>query len=152
MKRVQRFFERSNVSNPPNECGSSASVSRPSFARCRLTERHSQPESEEVPRTWASSYFPFANYKRVVDDDDKHVSKMKRTPEWGLFYIRSTWHIASRIYNTLSHSLEVQMLLRIHDCVLYLNNTCQIPIVRLSKCVVDIGGIPPIYSASQHAS
>lgn len=111
MKRVPKILGRSSVSNPLDECGSSTSAPRPSSAQCRSTERRSQPESEGAPRTQgASSSSPFANYKRVVDDD-KHVSKIKRAPEGSLFYFRSTWHTASGIYNNISQNLEVQMLL-----------------------------------------
>ena len=79
MKKIQRFFGRSNVSNPPEEGGCNASAPRRSSARRRSTERRSQLESEEVGRTEAaSSSSSFANYRRVVDDYD-HVSKMNRT-------------------------------------------------------------------------
>ena len=90
MKKIQRFFGRTNVSNPPEKSGSNASVPRRSSARRKSTERRTPLESEEVGRTEAaSSSSSFSNYRRVVDDYD-HVSKMKRTREGGLFYIRTT--------------------------------------------------------------
>ena len=120
MKRIQRYFARSSFSNPPDEDGSSTSANRPSFARRRSTERRSQPENEGVPPTQgASSSSPFANYKRLVDDG-KHISRMKRTTEGSLFYIRSTWHTASALYNRLTVNPEVQMLLENTGlCVLF---------------------------------
>ncbi|KAM7518475.1 hypothetical protein LguiB_017437 [Lonicera macranthoides] len=139
MKRIQRYFGRSSVSNPPEEGGSSTQPARPSSARRRSTERRSEPENEGGSSTQAarpstarrrsserrsdteteggpsnnqgaSSSSPFANYKRVVDDSD-HISKMKRTREGSLFYIRSTWHTARNLYKDLIVNPEVQMLL-----------------------------------------
>ena len=52
---------------------------------------------------------PLLITEKVVDDE-KHVSKIKRTPEGGLFYLRSTWHKASGIYNNISRNQEVQTL------------------------------------------
>ncbi|KAM7505057.1 hypothetical protein LguiB_003961 [Lonicera macranthoides] len=118
MKKIQRFFGRASISSPPDECGSGTSVAtpttsaaRPSSARRRSTERRTQPENYETPTTQpSSSSSPFANYKRVVDDG-KYISRMKRTAESGLFYIRSTWHQASGIYKRLSRDPNVEMLL-----------------------------------------
>ncbi|KAM7505288.1 hypothetical protein LguiB_004192 [Lonicera macranthoides] len=107
MKRIQRYFGRSSISNPPDEGGSSTSVTRPSFARWRSTKRCSQPKNEEAPPTQpSSSSFPFANYKRVIDDG-KHILRMKRTTEGYLFYIRLTWHTTSGLYKRLSCNPDV---------------------------------------------
>ena len=51
MKKIQRFFGRSNILNPPEEGGSSIYAPRRSSARRRSTKCRSQFESEEVGRT-----------------------------------------------------------------------------------------------------
>ncbi|KAM7468512.1 hypothetical protein LguiB_016074 [Lonicera macranthoides] len=67
MKRIQRYFGRSNVSNPPEEGGSSTQAARPSSVRRRSTERRSEPENEGGSSTQAAR--PSTKDRQILEKD-----------------------------------------------------------------------------------